>query len=75
MIKLGTLTMEVYRQDAERLWYKPTIEYSEALQQMQALMSPQEKGAQSRIIAEVMTMVGGLFIYVENPDRLKAKQK
>lgn len=75
MIKLGTLTMEVYRQDAERLWCKPTIEYSEALQQMQALMSPQEKGAQSRIIAEVMTMVGGLFIYVENPDRLKAKQK
>jgi hypothetical protein len=72
--KLGTLTIEVFaKDDGGNLWCRPETQYSEALNQMQALMSPAEKGMQAKIMAELLTTVGAFFTYVQNPDCLKVK--
>lgn len=74
MRRLGTITIEVFARDDEgNMWCKPKFEYSEALNQMQALMSPEEKGMQAKIVTELLTTVGAFFTYVQNPDCLKVK--
>lgn len=68
--KLGTITIDVFEaQGSIDYAARPVIEYTEALQQMEALLSDTERMIVVALMRELVISSSSLFAYVQNPDK------
>jgi hypothetical protein len=69
---IGSMTIDVYH-DGKEFQSTLSVRASEALQQMNALLSPEEVSFAQRVKMETTKTAVAFFSFIRNPDQIKAK--